>query len=150
MSSFYDDLNTMLRLAPDAALPQQVRALIDDVLTREILQPTHAYLDFDEEEVSRSVRDNQVFADRLVWGLLLLGTCGSGAGLLAGFAFARTFKRSLVQLSVPIRDAAGQLDAVVGPVTLPTGGDLPDLEGVLRRRGPAHRRRYRTPASERA
>jgi signal transduction histidine kinase len=129
---FYDELNAMLRQsAPNASLPQKVRTLIDDVLTREILQPTHAYLDFNEEEVSQSVRDNQVFADRLVWGLLLLGICGSGAGLAAGFGFARMFKRSLIQLSVPIRDAAGQLDAVVGPVTLPTSGDLHELEGVL-------------------
>ena len=129
---FYEELNAMVGQAPDASLPQKVRTLIDDVLTREILQPTHAYLDFNEEEVSHSVRDNQVFADRLVWGLLLLGICGSGAGLAAGFGFARMFKRSLIQLSVPIRDAAGQLDAVVGPVTLPTGGDFQELEGVLR------------------
>ncbi len=128
---FYDELNVMLGQAPDATLPQKVRTLIEDVLTREILQPTHGYLDFNEEEVSQSVRDNQVFADRLVWGLLLLGICGSGAGLAAGFGFARMFKRSLIQLSVPIRDAAGQLDAVVGPVILPTGGDLQELEGVL-------------------
>ena len=129
---FYDELNATLGRAPDASLPQKVRALNEAVLDPEIHQPTKAYLDFNEEQVSQSVRDNQVFADRLVWGLLLLGTCGSGAGLLAGFGFARTFKRSLVQLSVPVRDAAGQLDAVVGPVTLPSGGDLHELEGVLR------------------
>ncbi len=129
---FYEELNAMLGQAPDASLTLKVRALIDDVLTPEILQPTHGYLDFNEEEVSQSVRDNQVFADRLVWGLLLLGICGSGAGLAAGIGFARMFQRSLIQLSVPIRDAAGQLDAVVGPVTLPTGGDLHELEGVLR------------------
>ncbi len=129
---FYDELNALLGQAPDASLPQKVRVLIDDVLTPEILQPTHAYLDFNEEQVLQSVRDNQVFADRLVWGLLVLGVCGSGAGLAAGIGFARMFKRSLIQLSVPVRDAAGQLDAVVGPVTLPNSGDLQELEGVLR------------------
>jgi signal transduction histidine kinase len=129
---FYDRLDGLLAEAPEAALPQKVRALIDEVLSPEILQPTHSYLDFNEEEVAHSVRDNQLFASRLIWGLLLLGICGSGAGLAAGFGFARTFKRSLIQLSMPIRDAAGQLGEVVGPVTLPSGGDLHELEAVLR------------------
>src|SRR5262249_31086408 len=38
---------------------------------------------------------------------------------------------SLVQLSLPVRDAAGKLGGVVGPVTLMAGWDLPKLEGVL-------------------
>jgi signal transduction histidine kinase len=119
--------------APSAAgsLPEKVRGLID-LLTLEILQPTHEYLDLNEQEVEDSVTENQVFATRLVWGLLLLGICGSGAGLVAGLGFARGFSRSLIQLSVPIRAAAGHLDAVVGPVTLPSGGDLPEMETVLR------------------
>jgi two-component system, NtrC family, sensor histidine kinase HydH len=58
--------------------------------------------------------------------------CGSGAGLVAGFGFARGFNRSLVQLSVPIRDAAGRLDEVVGPITFTASGDLQEMESVLR------------------
>jgi signal transduction histidine kinase len=38
----------------------------------------------------------------------------------------------LVQLSVPIRDAAGQLDQIVGPITFSSSGDLQELESVLR------------------
>jgi signal transduction histidine kinase len=107
----------------------RVRALID-LLTREILQPTHQFLDLNEDEVDGSIADNQTFTGRLAWALLLLGTCGSGAGLMAGFGIARGLRRSLVQLSVPIRAAAGQLEAVVGPVTF-AGSDLKEMEGVL-------------------
>ena len=61
-----------------------------------------------------------------------LGICGCGAGLVAGFGIARGISRSLIQLSVPIRAAAGQLEAVVGPFTFPVGTDLGHLEGMLR------------------
>jgi signal transduction histidine kinase len=113
-------------------LKPKVRALIDDVLVREVLSPTHEYLDFNEEEVDRANAENQGLADRLVLGLLLLGTCGSAAGLVAGFGIARGVSRSLVQLSVPVRAAAGQLEDVVGPVTFAASWDLHELEGVLR------------------
>jgi signal transduction histidine kinase len=49
-----------------------------------------------------------------------------------GFGYARALSRSLVQLSVPIHAAAGQLDEVVGPITFRTGADLKELESVLR------------------
>jgi signal transduction histidine kinase len=130
---FLKELDRTLDPAAAGAVRQNVRVLIDDILTREILKPTHEFLDLNEQEVEDSVAENQVFAGRLVWCLLLLGVCGSGAGLVAGFGFARGFGRSLVQLSVPIRAAAGQLEAVVGPATLPAGGDLAEMEAVLHR-----------------
>src|SRR5262249_53971178 len=63
--------------------------------------------------------------------LLFLGTCGSAAGLVAGGGFARGLSRSLIQLSVLIRDAAGRLQEGIGPVTF-SGGGLVELEKVLR------------------
>src|SRR5262249_9690333 len=103
-----------------------------EVLVREVLQPTHEYLDYNEEEVEQGVAQNQTVTNWLVVGLLSLGTCGCGAGLVAGFGIARGVTRSLVQLSVPIRAAAGQLDGVGGPITFAAGADLHQLEGVLR------------------
>ena len=110
----------------------RVRKLINEVMVQEILQPIHSYLDDNEVEVENSVAENQQLADRLVYGLLSLGICGCGAGLAAGFGIARGISRSLIQLSVPIRAAAGQLEAVVGPFTFPAGTDLGHLEGMLR------------------
>jgi signal transduction histidine kinase len=130
---FLKELDRTLDPAAAGSVRQNVRGLIDGVLTQEILQPTHEFLDLNEQEVEDSVAENRVFASRLVWGLLLLGICGSGAGLVAGIGFARGFGRSLIQLSVPIRAAAGQLEAVVGPAILPAGGDLQEMETVLHR-----------------
>ena len=62
----------------------RIRHLIDDVLTREVQEPIQDYLDLNEVELEASIERNQVFATRLVYSLLLLGTCGSGAGLVGG------------------------------------------------------------------
>jgi signal transduction histidine kinase len=114
--------------------PAQIRALIDDLLVREVLEPAHEYLDLTELEVKNAITNNQVFADRLVYALFLLGTCGSVAGLVGGFGLARGLSRSLVQLSVLIRDTAGRLEEGFGPVSF-TGRNLDELESVLRQIG---------------
>jgi signal transduction histidine kinase len=64
---------------------------MERLLTSEVLAPTHEFLDLNEEEVEQSVTENQAAADGLVVGLLLLGICGAGAGLTAGFWLARRF-----------------------------------------------------------
>jgi signal transduction histidine kinase len=129
---FLAELDQIPKEPTNDGLKVRVRRLIDEVLVREILEPIHTYLDFNEEEVEKSVSENQTLAGWLVFGLLLLGICGCGAGLAVGFGIARGVSRSLIQLRVPIRAAAGQLEAVVGPVDFPAGMDLHHLEGVLR------------------
>jgi two-component system sensor histidine kinase HydH len=128
---FFVEMDGLLE-KPTGSLDRKVKELIDNVLTREIIQPTQKYLTLNVAESDESINENQVFASRLVYALLLLGTCGSGAGLIAGFGFARAFQRSLVQLSLPIRAAAGHLDEVVGPVTFAASADLHEMESVLR------------------
>jgi signal transduction histidine kinase len=110
---------------------QEMRELVDKVLTTEILEPAHEYLDLNEELAASGSRRNQEVAQHMVFGLLLLGICGPAAGLLAGVGIARRLSRSLLRLSLPIRDAAGKLNEVVGPVTLSAGWSLEELESVL-------------------
>jgi signal transduction histidine kinase len=128
---FWAGLQRITGEVPAGELTGAVRGLIDDVLVREVLEPAHEYLDLTEEEVKASIAKNQALGDRLVYGLLLLGTCGSAAGLVAGFGFARGLSRSLIQLSVLIRDTAGHLAEDAGSITF-SGGDLGELEHVLR------------------
>jgi signal transduction histidine kinase len=73
---------------PTSMTPEELDQL-ENLLTRELLTPTHEFLDLNEDEVDQSVTENQVAADRLVFGLLFLGICGAGAGLAAGFWLAR-------------------------------------------------------------
>jgi signal transduction histidine kinase len=128
---FWSDLERIRAQVPDAGVPAQLRTLIAEVLVREVQEPAHEFLDLNEKEVEDSIANNQAFADRLVYGLLLLGTCGSAAGLVAGFGFARALRRSLVQLSVLVRDAAGRLEPGMDPITF-AGTSLGELASVLR------------------
>ena len=91
--------------------------LVSAVLTVDILKPAHDYLDLNEQMIAEKIQAGEVLADRMVLGLLSLATCGPIAGLLAGFVIAHRVSRTLVELSVPVRDAAGQLSDVVGPIT---------------------------------
>jgi two-component system sensor histidine kinase HydH len=126
--SFFAEFTGLLR---DPTV-ERVRRLADVTLTRDILQPAQEYLDINEEEITESNADNERAANRLVVGLLLLGVCGPVSGLLAGYGISRAVSRSIVRLSVPIRDAAGKLNEIVGPITLAARWGLEELEGVLR------------------
>jgi signal transduction histidine kinase len=53
------------------------------------------------------------------------------SGLLAGYGISRAVSRSIVRLSVPIRDAAGKLNEIVGPITLSARLGLDELEALL-------------------
>jgi two-component system sensor histidine kinase HydH len=111
----------------------RLKELDIDALTNAVITPAQAFLDFNEQQIAENSADNQSVTDQVVIGLALLGVCGPLAGLMAGFGIARGVSRSLVRLSVPIRDAAGKLNEVVGPVTLSAGTRVEDLEAVLHR-----------------
>jgi CHASE3 domain sensor protein len=109
----------------------RIRELSNDPLTQGILEPAQQFLDVNELEVIQSNAANERMADKVVVGLLLLGICGTASGLVAGFGIARGISRSIVRLSVPIRDAAGKLNEVVGPVTFSSSADLEEMEQTL-------------------
>jgi two-component system, NtrC family, sensor histidine kinase HydH len=129
---FFTDLARMEGLSPDAR-SSKVPALVAE--TQEILQPAQDYLDYNEGQIQESSAENQLTTARMVVGLLLLGVCGPVTGLLAGYVVSRTVSRSVVRLSVPILDAAGKLNGVVGPVAISGGLGLEELEAVLRQMG---------------
>src|SRR5262249_34272492 len=101
------------------------------LLTKEILLPAQEYLDLNEEEIATTNAENLKTAGRMVLGLSLLGVCGPLSGLVAGLGIARGVSRSIGRLSVPIRDAAGKLSGIVGPISLSACWDLEEAEAVL-------------------
>lgn len=110
-----------------------IESLVDDVLSGRVLEHADQYLDLNEQQLQHSNEQNKAMAERLALALLLLGTCGSIAGLLGGYGVARGIRRSIFQLSVPIRDVAGKLNEVVGPISLAGDPSMQDLEVLLQK-----------------
>jgi signal transduction histidine kinase len=130
-SHFWDEFQRVTRPELEAGRDQAMGALIDELLTREILQPGQKYVEFNSHVVARTNEASRVTADQMRQGFLLLGVCGGAGGLIAGLAIARGITRSIVQLDVSVRGAAGKLNEVVGPVTMLRVGGLRELEAGL-------------------
>lgn len=109
----------------------EIEQIADQVIPNGVLPPVQRYIALNEREADRSSRRNRSLANELMFGLLLLGTCGGVAGLLAGYLIARQVSRTIVQLSFPLRDVAGKLDEIVGPVAVAADPGFRDLETVL-------------------
>jgi len=106
----------------------RIGTLADTTLTREILKPAQDYLDSIEVEIDARNKEYKLVTYRVVLGLVLLGICLAASG----FGISWAISRSIVRLSVPIRDAAGKLNEIVGPITLSARWGLDELEGVMR------------------
>jgi len=120
------------RLSADSSweTPPDTEAELE-VLATDVLAPSQELLAYLRQVAQRHSDQNRDLANRIGLGLLLLGTCGAVAGLLSGYAIARGLSRSLVQLSLPVRDTAGKLNEVVGPITLSANAGLSELEETL-------------------
>jgi signal transduction histidine kinase len=120
-------------------IPEPERAAFDarlaDLLEQEVIALCFKLRTFNAEQIEDSNRKNQQIIDQLQWGMVAVAVLAPLSGLLLGYAVARSVYRSIYQLSVRIRDAAGKLSREVGSVTLEEKGDLPDLhkqmQGVL-------------------
>lgn len=118
----------------DSSTDEQQAASLDqlhDMAVQGILVPAQELLRLNRQAMLQASQRNQTLADRMGMALLLLGTCGAVAGLLVGYGIARGIHRSLTQLTVPVRDATGRLNEVVGPVTVSEGESFEELESSL-------------------
>ncbi len=130
---FFAEFRRLGPHARDAETRAELGRLVDELMAEEIFRPARDYVEFHRDSVARESVESREAADRLSLGLLVLGIGGSLAGLLAGFVIARGLNRSMVQLSVPIRGAAGKLTEVVGPINVDTVGGFEGLEASLSR-----------------
>jgi len=116
--------------------------LTDEVIPNQILSTIQRYIQWKEEQLAQRSERNRTSANQLMFGLLVLGTCGGVTGLFAGYTIARRVNRTIVQLSLPIQDAAGTLDRVAGPLSIgplaihtqlcPLKPTFEDLESMLK------------------
>jgi signal transduction histidine kinase len=131
-----DDVFKRVREMRDLPVPDLRSQIIDfnnKVVTPELYEPALEYLDLKDERVRLALKQNEEFSELLVMSMLILGLCGATAGILWDVAVARAVGRSLVQMSVPIKSAAGRLNEAVGPLTVQTHWRFDELPAVVDR-----------------
>jgi signal transduction histidine kinase len=84
-----------------------------------------------QQAMTAAVTAHEKLTQRATWAMLGLGLCGSIVGLGLGVLISRRVRQSLLRLEVPVRDAAGQLSQVVGPIAVSGGADVQSLQGRL-------------------
>jgi signal transduction histidine kinase len=112
------------------ATQRQEGALAADLagrLERSVLPACRNLLDYNAAQVAASDRENRRIVTLLTWGALLVGIGAPMGGWLLGYAIARQVHKSIYQLSVRIRDAAGRLNGETRAVTLEDTGNLDGL-----------------------
>lgn len=117
----------------EGTLPAKRQKVIEllDILENRLIAPTRQYFDLKQQYMEEGLVRTEQFAQLLVLTMTFLGLCGATSGALYGLAVTRGVGRSLVQLSVPIRDAAGQLSEAVGPLTIQTHWQFEELPEVV-------------------
>lgn len=133
MDTFFTQLRAASSSTDGNTVTPGLERLGAEVLDKKVLPWTRQYLELNEQQLQNSNEQNKAIAGRLAWALLLVGTCGAVAGLVAGYGVARNVSRAIYQLSVPIRNVAGKLAEVVGPVVVSGDPSVRDLETVLKR-----------------
>ena len=86
---FWARMAELRRLEDPEAVKRRMKFLIAHVLTGEVLDTAQQYLDYEEQAVAIDSEQNRAMPDRVALVLLLLGTCGAAAGLIAGYGIAR-------------------------------------------------------------
>ncbi|HEV3418584.1 MAG TPA: ATP-binding protein [Pirellulales bacterium] len=105
----------------------------EQILVKDVLPFVKQYLDFNEAELADRSHDNEAMASWIVFALVSLGIGGAAAGAAAGFGLARGIRRTVYQLTIPLRDVAGRLNQVVGPIEIDEDPAIEDLAGVLQK-----------------
>jgi two-component system, NtrC family, sensor histidine kinase HydH len=98
---------------------QRIHDEIDAMMEKEFLGPAEAYQKYNEDTMARISNDNEELAGRLIAGLVSLGICGAGGGLVIGWLMASSVRRSIQQTEQSLRTTARQLNRMAGTKTAP-------------------------------
>ncbi|HYX36171.1 MAG TPA: ATP-binding protein [Oligoflexus sp.] len=129
---FFESMNQLIETKDDdRGLRRGFRPLINEIMTKEIIEPAHAYLDYNEATMLAVAQEHKIFSKRIANGLMIIAICGSIGGFGAGILVARRMTRSLVELNLPLTMAAGKLSEIVGPIRISTGLNLGELKSIL-------------------
>ncbi|HEV3300219.1 MAG TPA: ATP-binding protein [Planctomycetaceae bacterium] len=125
------ELNQIRPPATLEAREAAVRRVLGTVLDSQLLSRAREERELCVENLHAARARGLEVTRRADWALLALGVGGTLGGILAGFALARSLRRQLIELSVPIRSAMGSLNEVVGPVQVFSTDNFAGLDATL-------------------
>ena len=117
--------------APVATRDEIVERVITTMLDPQILSRAREERELCLQTLHAARMRGALATSRAGWALLVLGLVGVVGGTLAGFGIARSLRRELIELSIPIRSAIGSLDEVVGPVRVFSTDNFQGLDAAL-------------------
>jgi signal transduction histidine kinase len=115
----------------EAASGPDRKALVA-VLQEETLPACRKLRSFNARQIEKSEQALLRTMTWIGWGLAGVGVTASLAGIFLGYGVARGLRRSIYQLSVRIRDAAGKLGQDLPAVVLTRDGDLRGMQEQMR------------------
>lgn len=128
----YTRLTDGLNELSNRAEPQQAASsLLDGRVADVFIEEAQHQREEQLQAMTAAVTAHETLTQRATWVMLCLGLCASLVGLGAGVLISRRVRQSLLRLEVPVRDAAGQLSQVVGPIAVSGGSDVQSLQDRL-------------------
>jgi two-component system sensor histidine kinase HydH len=97
-------------------------------LARAVAEPCRQLIDLNERLLALSISRTATLRTAINAVRFTFLVLGPIAGVLCGLWVARGLRRSISQISVTLRDAAGELQCDVGSVDIHQFGDLPGLQ----------------------
>ncbi|MES2791351.1 MAG: ATP-binding protein [Planctomycetota bacterium] len=125
---FYDEYQRISVTEPKEEQKKALSVLVDQILTKEVLEPAQKCVDYNRQVIDTSNLALNQTAKRIRIGFILLGLCGSLAGLALGVGVALNLRKTMVKLHVSVQGVAGRLTEVLGPVTLSEGTTMQELQ----------------------
>ncbi len=125
---FYAEYQRIRSLEFKAHQELALSNLVDQILTKEVLEPAMKCVDYNRQVIDTSNYALKETAKRIRIGFILLGLCGALAGLALGVGVALNLRRTMVKLHVSVQGVAGRLTEVLGPVTLSEGTTMQELQ----------------------
>lgn len=130
-AAFWTQFDRLQAIPRDDERSREFSERAEESLVSHVIEPAEEYIRSSQAVVERTNEASRNASELTRQGFLLLGLCGCAGGLVAGWAVAKLVQRSLVQLDISVRSAAGRLGAVATPVTFTQVGDLQQLESGL-------------------
>lgn len=84
-----------------------------------------------DRRIRQAEGENRAAVRGLAWGLAGVGGSAAFAGVFLGYGVARGITKSVQQLQVRVRDAAGKLGGDIPAIELDGTGDLEDLDAQM-------------------